>query len=110
MAADRTNARVAPLADSFQTAVLRMLCQTIQAGREAGIGRWLCGDLAADTLATPVLLGMGLEEFSVSAKLIPELKQAIARWTLPAAEAIARESLALDSSESVRRFLSTALP
>jgi multiphosphoryl transfer protein len=110
MAADRTNAHVATLADPFQPAVLRMLRQTIQAGRQAGIGVCLCGELAADTLATPVLLGMGLEEFSVSAKLIPELKKAIARWTLPAAEAIARETLALDSSGSVRRFLSSALP
>jgi multiphosphoryl transfer protein len=106
MAADRTNSRVAPLADPFQPAVLRMLRDTIQAGRRAGIGVCLCGELAADTLATPVLIGMGLEEFSVSAKLIPELKQAIARWTLPEAEAIARETLALDSSEAIRRFLS----
>ncbi|MGA2883229.1 MAG: phosphoenolpyruvate--protein phosphotransferase [Bryobacteraceae bacterium] len=110
MAADRTNSRVAPLADPFQPAVLRMLRDTIQTGRQAGIGVCLCGELAADTLATPVLIGMGLEEFSVSAKLIPELKQAIARWTLPAAEAIARETLALDSSEVIRRFLSNALP
>ena len=107
MAADRTNARVAPLADPFQPAVLRVLHQTIQAGRQAGIGVCLCGELAADTLATPVLIGMGLEEFSVSAKLIPELKQAIARWTLPEAEGIARETLALHSSEAIRRFLST---
>ena len=110
MAADRTNSRVAPLADPFQPAVLRMLRDTIQAGRHAGIGVCLCGEFAADTLATPVLIGMGLEEFSVSAKLIPELKQAIARWTLPEAEAIARETLALDSSQAIRRFLSNALP
>ena len=51
-------------------------------------------------------MGMGLEEFSVSARLIPELKQAIARWTLPEAEAIAQAALALDSSDSIRRFLS----
>ena len=110
MAADRTNSRVAPLADPFQPAVLRMLRDTIQAGRQAGIAVCLCGEVAADTLATPVLIGMGLEEFSVSAKLIPELKQAIARWTLPEAEAIAREALALDSSEAIRRFLSNTLP
>jgi phosphoenolpyruvate-protein phosphotransferase len=110
MAADRTNSRVAPLAAPFQPAVLRMLRDAIQAGRHAGIGVCLCGEFAADTLATPVLIGMGLEEFSVSAKLIPELKQAIARWTLPEAEAIARETLALDSSQAIRRFLSNALP
>jgi phosphocarrier protein FPr len=107
MAADRTNTRVAPIADPFQPAVLRMIHQTIQAGRQAGIGVTLCGELAADPLATPLLLGLGLEEFSVSAPFIPELKQAIRRWSLPEAEAIAREALALDSSEAVRRLLSS---
>ena len=110
MAADRTNARVAPLADPFQPAVLRVLRETIQTGRQAGIGVCLCGELAADTLATPVLIGMGLEEFSVSAKLIPDLKQAIAGWTLSECETIAHETLALDSNESIRSFLSNTLP
>jgi len=77
MAADRTNSRVAPMADPFQPAVLRMIRQTVEAGRAAGIDVALCGELAADPVATPLLLGLGLEEFSVSAPLIPELKRAI---------------------------------
>ncbi len=109
MAADRTNARVAPLADPFQPAVMRMIRQTIQEGRKASIGVTLCGELAADPLATPLLLGLGLEEFSVSSALIPELKQAIARWSLPEAEALASEVLRLDSSEAARWRLSRAL-
>jgi len=110
MAADRTNARVAPLADPFQPAVMRMIRQTIQEGRKAGIGVTLCGELAADPLATPLLLGLGLQEFSVSGPLIPELKQAIARWSRPEAEALAEELLRLDSSDAARRLLSNALP
>jgi len=105
MAADRTNARVAPMADPFQPAVLRMIRQSIDAGRAAGIGVTLCGELAADPLATPLLLGLGLEEFSVSAPLIPELKRAISRWSAADAEGVAREALAMDSSQSVRQFL-----
>ena len=108
MAADRTNARVAPMADPFQPAVLRMIQQAIEAGRRAGINVALCGELAADPLATPLLLGLGLEEFSVSAPLIPELKRAIARWTREETAPIAREALALDSAESVRRLLAKA--
>jgi len=69
----------------------------------------LCGEMAADPLATPLLLGLGVEEFSVSAPLIPELKRAISRWSLPEAQAIARDALALDSSQSVRRLLHRAL-
>jgi phosphocarrier protein FPr len=105
MAADRTNSRVAPIADPFEVAVLRMIRQTIEAGRGAGIDVALCGELAADPLATPLLLGLGLEEFSVSAPLIPELKRAISSWSAPEAEAVAREALAMDSSQSVRRLL-----
>jgi phosphocarrier protein FPr len=105
MAADRTNSRVAPIADPFQPAVLRMIRQTIEAARLAGIGVALCGELAADPVATPLLLGLGLEEFSVSAPLIPELKRAISLWSVPEAEAVAREALAMDSCQSVRRLL-----
>ena len=54
MAADRTNARVATIADPLQPAVLRMLGQTIDAARRQGIPVTLCGELAADTLATPL--------------------------------------------------------
>jgi phosphocarrier protein FPr len=105
MAADRTNSRVAPMADPFEVAVLRMIRQTIEAARSAAIDVALCGELAADPLATPLLLGLGLEEFSVSAPLIPELKRAISSWSAPEAEAVAREALAMDSCQSVRRLL-----
>jgi phosphocarrier protein FPr len=105
MAADRTNSRVAQIADPFQPAVLRMIRQAIEAGRNAGIEVALCGELAADPLATPLLLGLGLEEFSVSAPLIPELKRAISRWSVAEAADVAREVLATDSIESARRIL-----
>ena len=105
MAAERTNSRVAPIADPFQPAVLRMIRQTIEAGRGGGIGVALCGELAADPLAAPLLLGLGLEEFSVSAPLIPELKRAISRWSAPEAEGVAQAALVMDSSQSVRRLL-----
>jgi multiphosphoryl transfer protein len=102
MAADRTNARVAAIADPFQPAVLRMIRQAVKAGREAGIGVTLCGELAADTLATALLIGMGLEEFSVSPALIPDLKRAIARTSASEAEAFARRALELESAPAVR--------
>jgi phosphocarrier protein FPr len=105
MAADRTNARVAKLADHFQPAVLRMIAETVRAGRKEGICVDVCGEMAADPMATPLLIGMGVEEFSVSSAAIPELKQAIRRWSIPEVEAILREALAQDSAESVREVL-----
>jgi phosphocarrier protein FPr len=105
MAADRTNAAVAEIADPLQPAVLRLILEVIECGRAAGIGVAVCGELAADPLAAPLLVGFGLEEFSVSAPLIPELKRAIALWTLPEAQATARTAIALDSAQAVREFL-----
>jgi phosphoenolpyruvate-protein phosphotransferase/dihydroxyacetone kinase phosphotransfer subunit len=109
MAADRTNPRVASLADPFQPALLRMVRDTVRAGRRAGIGVTLCGELAADPLATPLLIGMGIEEFSVSAPLIPDVKHAIARTSAEEAGRIADEALALDSADAVRQLLSNPL-
>jgi phosphocarrier protein FPr len=105
MAADRTNSRVAQIADPFQPAVLRMIKQAIEAGRNAGIDVALCGELAADPLATPLLLGLGLEEFSVSVPLIPELKRAISSWSVAEAEDVAKAVLAADSVETAKRIL-----
>ena len=109
MAADRTNPRVASLADPFQPALLRMVRDTVRAGRRAGIGVTLCGELAADPLATPLLIGMGIEEFSVSAPLIPEFKHAIARTSAEEAGRIAEQALVLDSADAVRQLLSNPL-
>lgn len=108
MVADRTNARVAALADPFQPAVVRMISQVIEAGRTAGIEVALCGEFGADRLATPLLVGLGLDELSVSAPLVAEVKQTLAQWTLDEAREIARQALSLDSSESVRRLLTNA--
>jgi len=109
MAADRTNPSVAALADGFQPAVLRAIRESIEAGRRAGIPVAVCGELAADPLAAPLLLGLGLEEFSVSAPLVAGVKSAIARWSIPEAEAVARQALALDSAAAVRQWLSKQL-
>jgi phosphocarrier protein FPr len=108
MAADRTNARVARIADHFQPAVLRMIHQVVQAGRSAGVLVDVCGEMAAEPLAAPLLLGLGVEEFSVSPPLVPQLKRAITRWTIPEAEAIARTALQMESSEAVGELLRQA--
>ncbi len=108
MAADRTNPHVARIADPFQPAVLRVLRQVIEAARSAQTEVALCGELAADPLATPLLLGLGLEELSVSAQLIPRLKRSLSLWGSAEAERIARQALEMDTSEAVRRLLADA--
>lgn len=109
MASDRTNPRVANLVDALHPAVLRMVQQTIQAAHAAGISVGLCGELAADTLATPILLGLGLDELSVNPQSIPGVKQAIARLSIVESEAIVASALQQDSAEHVRELMSTSV-
>ncbi len=109
MASDRTNPRVANLVDALHPAVLRMVQQTIQAAHAAGIPVGLCGELAADILATPILLGLGLDELSVNPQSIPGVKQAIARLSIVESEAIVASALQQDSAVHVRELISTLL-
>ncbi|MEH1874547.1 phosphoenolpyruvate--protein phosphotransferase [Nostoc sp.] len=109
MASDRTNPRVANLVDALHPAVLRMVQQTIQAAHAAGISVGLCGELAADTLATPILLGLGLDELSVNPQSIPRVKQAIARFYIVESEAIVASALQQDSAEHVRELMSSSV-
>ena len=106
MAADRGNARVAGLADAFQPAVLRLVRDATLAAHAAGIRIGMCGELAGNPLATPVLLGLGLDELSMSAPAIPAVKAAVRELTLDEARQIAGAVLELDSAEAVRRYLS----
>jgi phosphocarrier protein FPr len=106
MAADRGNARVAGLASAFQPAVLRMVRDAAAAAHAAGIWIGMCGELAGDPLATPVLLGLGLDELSMSAPAIPAVKEAVRGLAMAEARRIAGEVLELDSAEAVQSYLS----
>jgi phosphocarrier protein FPr len=105
MAADRGNARVAGLANALQPAVLRMVRQTVDAGHAAGIWVGMCGELAGNALATPVLVGLGLDELSMSAPSIPAVKEQVRRLTLLQAQEMAAEVLSLNSAEVVAEYL-----
>jgi multiphosphoryl transfer protein len=107
MACDRTNPQVASLADALHPAVLRMILQTIQAGHKAGISVSLCGELGSDPIATPILLGFGLDDVSLNPQAIPRFKKSITRLSLVEAEAIASEALKQDSATKVREMLMT---
>ncbi|MEH2067456.1 MAG: phosphoenolpyruvate--protein phosphotransferase [Nostoc sp.] len=107
MAGDRTNPRVANLVDALHPAVLRMVQQTVQAAHAGGICVGLCGELAADPLATAILLGLGLDELSVNPQSIPAIKQAIHQLSLDESQALAASALQQDSAEHVRELIST---
>lgn len=108
MAADRGNANVAELAQAFQPAVLRMIQQTAVAAKKAGIWVGMCGELAGNALATPLLLGLGLTELSMAAPSVPAVKAALRSWSLPEAKALVEEVLKLDSVTAVQDHLEAA--
>jgi multiphosphoryl transfer protein len=105
MAADRGNARVAGLAQALQPAVLRMIKQTVDAAHANHVWVGMCGELAGNALATPLLVGLGLDELSMSAPAIPAVKAAIRQATEFDAKRMAAKALQLESAEAVALFL-----
>ena len=79
MAADRTNAKVAYLNDYCHPAILRLIQTTTQAAHAAGIWVGVCGEMAGDLDAVPILLGIGIDELSMSPTLIPRAKSSYSK-------------------------------
>jgi multiphosphoryl transfer protein len=105
LAADRGNERVASLSDALHPAVLRLVAATCSAA--AAHGRWVgvCGELAGDETATPVLLGLGVTELSMSAPAIPNVKRAVRKVDLGRARELATSALEAPSAEAVRELV-----
>ncbi len=109
MASDRNNPKVATLADAFEPAVLRMIQQTVIAAHKAGIWVGVCGELASSGLATPILVGLGVDELSMNAPAIPAVKATISKLMMKEAEAIAEAILQLDCAQEVREYVTQQL-
>jgi phosphocarrier protein FPr len=106
MAADRSNAAVATLASPFQPAVVRAIHQVVQAAQKAGIPVALCGELAGDPRATPLLVGLGIAELSMSAPAIPLVKARVRDLGLAGAQVLANELLTYESAIDIEQRLS----
>jgi len=102
MAAERGNEQVAGLADGLHPSVLRLIRNVAEAGEANGKWVGVCGELASEPLAVPVLVGLGVSELSVSPPAVPATKEAVRRVDAGAATALAREALRLASAEDVR--------
>ncbi|MFA6506044.1 MAG: putative PEP-binding protein, partial [Treponemataceae bacterium] len=97
IAADRGNERVAYLAQPFHPAVLRFVKATIDAAHVKGIPAAMCGELAGDPHATAILLGLGLDEFSMSAPSIPLVKRIVRGTSAAECAELAENALQLRS-------------
>ena len=110
LAADRTSPTVSQLADGFQPAVLRLVRDVIDAAHAQGKWVGLCGELAGEPLAIPILLGLELDEFSMNPPAIPLAKQIVRTSALDEARDIARAALELDSADEVRALVRERVP
>jgi len=105
MAADRENERVAPLHEPTEPAVLRAIARTVEAGHAGDAWVGMCGEMAGNPAYTELLVGLGLDEFSMSAVTIPAVKQRITAIETDDAEALAEQVLEETTVDAVRAHL-----
>ncbi len=110
MAADRTNPKVAELSNAFQPAVLRLIKMVIDAAHAEHKWVGMCGELAGEPLAAPILVGLGLDEFSMSPPFIPLVKQIIRNLDTREMTDLAEGSLQLETPEDVQNFVKKQIP
>jgi phosphoenolpyruvate-protein phosphotransferase len=105
LAVDRSNRRVADLYEPLHPAVLSALHTTIQAGKKEGKRVGMCGEMAGDPLAALLLLGMGLEEFSMGSLFVPVIKKTIRSVSYQAAKSAAQIVLQMDTVGEIKKYL-----
>jgi len=106
LAADRTDPAVAEWYQPLHPAVLRLVAATVEAANRAGKWAAICGEVAADPLAAPLFVGMGVRELSMAPASIPAVKQAIRRLRKADAASLLSEALKSKEAAEVVELLS----
>ena len=101
LAVDRINERVAGLYEPANPAVVKLLKETVSSGHDEGIWVGVCGEMASDLLLTPLLLGLGFDEFSVGAPRVPAVKYAVRKLNYQECKEVAKASLLAKDGKSV---------
>ncbi len=101
VAIDRTNERVAHLYEPSHPSVVRLLKMVADAAHANGIWVGICGEMAGDVLFTPLLLGLGMDELSAGATLVPRVKSAVQRLTITECQELVEEVLQLDTPSAI---------
>lgn len=105
LAMDRGHPQLARHADALHPAVLRMMAMTIEGAHEHGKWVGVCGGIASDPLAVPVLVGLGVDELSVDVPAVKTVKATLARWSFEECAELATDVLRLRSATEVRTVL-----
>lgn len=104
LAVDRTDEKVAYLYDPAHPAVLRLIKSIVDAGHKQGIRVGMCGEMSGDPLFTVLLVGLGLDELSMSASGTARVKQIIRSITTKQAQEILQKTLSLSTGREVQKF------
>ena len=105
LAVDRADTEAAELYTPLHPAVLRMIQMTVEAGGRRRIPVSICGEMAAQALLTPLLLGLGVRSFSMNATAVPRVKQAVRSAVLADCEALAAAVMQLGEPEAIAAAL-----
>jgi phosphotransferase system enzyme I (PtsI) len=104
MASDRMNERVSYLYQPFNPAILRLIHKVITAAHQEGKWVGMCGEMAGDRLAIPILLGMDLDEFSMSASSVLAARSQVSQLEKSKIEAHIETILNLETEEQVIQY------
>lgn len=105
LAVDRGNEKIQNLYNTYHPGVLRNIKMVIDASHKEGKWTGMCGEFAGETKATKMLLGMGLDEFSMSASSIARVKKIVRGATFAEAQKVAAKALSLETPEEVESYL-----
>ncbi|MEK4535220.1 phosphoenolpyruvate--protein phosphotransferase [Peribacillus sp. FSL K6-1552] len=109
MAADRMNERVSYLYQPYNPAILRMVKMVIDAAHKEGKWAGMCGEMAGDEVAIPILIGMGLDEFSMSATSILKARSLISQLSLDDMKKLSQDVLVMDTNDKVKEAVLKAV-
>ena len=109
LACDRGNASISDLYNHFNPAVLSLIQRTITSARENGIWAGMCGEMASDPNAAVLLLGMGINELSMSAPSIPRVKEKIRSISSIKAKEILADVMKMEDGDEIKAYLSKVL-
>ena len=109
LAVDRMNEAIGNLYQPLHPGVLRLIKHVIDASHEQGKFTGMCGELASDPVATMILLGLGLDEFSMTASSIPLIKNILRSVSKAECEEIANKALTMDTAEEITGYAKSVL-
>ena len=109
LAVDRMNEAIGSLYQPLHPGVLRLIKHVIDASHEQGKFTGMCGELAGDPVATMILLGLGLDEFSMTASSIPLIKNILRSVSKAECEEVANKALTMDTAEEITGYAKSVL-